>query len=147
MLDSRSHVVRIVSPSVSRLILVTVAAAIASIAAAYFLFPVRPELGGLAGLLFWTVATLAASALPVRLPRGTVVSVAAAPIIAVMVLGGPFAGAIVSVVGTTDPREIRGQVPWYGTLYNHAAAAIAVVVGGLALELVAGLDVAGLRAE
>ncbi len=30
-------------------------------------------------------------------------------------------------IGTTDDREIRGEVPWYGTLYNHASAAIAVV--------------------
>jgi putative nucleotidyltransferase with HDIG domain len=90
-------------------------------------------------LAFWTLATLAASALPVRLPRGTVVSVAAAPMIAVMALGGPLAAAIVGVIGTTDTRELRGEVPWYGTLYNHASAAIAIVVGGAAFEIVSAL--------
>ncbi|HET9394413.1 MAG TPA: hypothetical protein VFO36_00020, partial [Nitrospiraceae bacterium] len=127
------------SSNVRRLILATVAAAIVSIAAAYLLFPVHSELGSLPGLAFWTVATLAASALPVRLPRGTVVSVAAAPMIAVMALGGPLAAAIVGVIGTTDTRELRGQVPWYGTLYNHASAAIAIVVGGAAFEGVSAL--------
>ena len=123
------------SQAVRRLILVTVAAAIVLIAAAYLLFPIRPEIGGIPGLLFWTVATLGASALPVRLPRGSVVSVAAAPMIAVMVLGGPFAAAIVGLIGTTDSREVRGQVPWYGTLYNHASAVIAIIAGAVAFEV------------
>jgi putative nucleotidyltransferase with HDIG domain len=56
--------------------------------------------------------------------------------IAVMALGGPFASAVVGVIGTTDTREIRGQVPWYGTLYNHASAVIAIVLGGVAHEFV-----------
>jgi putative nucleotidyltransferase with HDIG domain len=86
------------------------------------------------GVLFWTLAMLLASALPVRLPRGTVVSVAAAPMIAVFVLGGPFAAAIVSIIGTTDARELRGKVPWYGTVFNHASAAIAVIAAGIVFE-------------
>ncbi len=78
--------------------------------------------------------TLLASSMPVRLPRGSVVSVSAAPIVAALFLGGPFAGAFVALVGTLDPREVRGQVPWYGTLFNHAAIVIAVVLGGPVLE-------------
>ena len=117
--------------NVVRLILATIAAAILVIAAAFFLFPIRPEIGGPPGLLFWTIATLAASALPVRLPRGVVVSVASAPILASMLLGGPTAAALVSLIGTTDEREIRGRVPWYGTVYNHAAAATSAAVAGI----------------
>ena len=123
------------NPSVRRLILITVAAAVVATAAAYFLFPVRAALGGVAGLVFWVAATLVASALPVRLPRGTVVSVAAAPMIAVIVLGGPFAAAIVSFLGTTDAREVRGQVPWYGTLFNHSAAVLSAVAGGVVFDV------------
>ena len=37
-----------------------------------------------AGLLFWTLVTLVASALPVRMPRGTMVGVSIAPLIAVL---------------------------------------------------------------
>ena len=128
--------VRVVSPNVSRLIFAAVAAAIVTIAAAYLLFPVHEELGGPVGLLYWTAATLAASALPVRLPRGTVVSVAAAPMIAVMALGGPLAAAVVGLIGTTDSREVRGEVPWYGTLYNHASAVIAIFAGAVVSEIV-----------
>jgi putative nucleotidyltransferase with HDIG domain len=99
------------------------------------LFPIRPEIGGVPGLIFWTLATLVASALPVRLPRGSVVSVGSAPILASMILGGPAAAAIVSFIGTTDEREVRGQVPWYGTLYNHSAAAASVAVAGMLYEI------------
>ena len=132
--------VRVVSPNVSRLIFAAVAAAIVTIAAAYLLFPVHEELGGPVGLLYWTAATLAASALPVRLPRGTVVSVAAAPMIAVMALGGPLAAAVVGLIGTTDSREVRGEVPWYGTLYNHASAVIAIFAGAVVSEIVYGFE-------
>jgi putative nucleotidyltransferase with HDIG domain len=53
-----------------------------------------------------------------------------------MILGGPFAASIVTLIGTTDEREIRGQVPWYGTLFNHCAAALSVVLGGAVFEAV-----------
>jgi putative nucleotidyltransferase with HDIG domain len=124
-----------VSRNVRRLILATVAAAILAIAAAYYLFPIRPEIGGAAGLAFWTVATLVASALPVRLPRGIIVSVAAAPMVAAMILGGPLAAAGVAVLGTTDTREVRGQVPWYGTVFNHASQVVAVFIGAAAYDV------------
>lgn len=53
-----------------------------------------------------------------------------------MILGGPAAAAIVSFIGTTDEREIRGQVPWYGTLYNHSAAAASIAVAGMLYDFV-----------
>src|SRR5690349_10373136 len=46
----------------------------------------------LLGVLFWTTLTLVASALPVRLPRGTQQGVALAPVIAALTLGGPAVG-------------------------------------------------------
>jgi putative nucleotidyltransferase with HDIG domain len=124
-----------VNRRVRRLILITVAVAVLAIAAASVLYPIRPEIGGLPGLAFWTLAMLLASALPVRLPRGTFVSVAAAPMIAVFVLGGPLAAALVSFVGTTEAREIRGKVPWYGTVFNHASAVVVVILAGSAFEV------------
>ena len=41
------------------------------------------------GIAFWTVVTLVASALPVRMPRGMLVTVSIAPLIAATSLGGP----------------------------------------------------------
>ncbi|HEX2767480.1 MAG TPA: HD-GYP domain-containing protein [Candidatus Limnocylindria bacterium] len=124
--------------NVVRLILATVAAAILVIAAALFLFPLRAEIAGPVGLVYWTAATLAASAMPIRLPRGSAVSVASAPILASLFLGGPAAAVIVAAIGTTDERELRGEVPWYGTLYNHASAVAAVGVAGILFELLRG---------
>jgi len=121
--------------SVSRLIVITVAAAILVIASASFLFPIRSEIGGAVGIAFWTVATLVASAMPVKLPRGTTISVGAAPILASIILGGPVAAALVAFVGTTEKRELGGAVPWYGTLYNHFALAASACLGGVTFEV------------
>src|SRR5512135_1627509 len=74
----------------------------------------------LAGLAFWILVTVFASALPVRMPRGSIVSVSIAPIVASMALGGPVAAGWVAALGSTEVRELRGRVPWYGTLFNHA---------------------------
>jgi putative nucleotidyltransferase with HDIG domain len=128
-----------VSATVSRLVSSTVAVAILVFAAATFLLPPRAGIGGESGafaigLAFWTGLTLIASALPVRLPRGTVASVSVAPILATIALGGPAAAAIVGFIGTTDSREARGQVPWYGTLFNHAVIVIAAVIAGFVYE-------------
>ena len=121
---------------VRSLVLATSAAAAISVAAAALWFPVRPEISGPGGVAFWVILTVGSGALPVRLPQGTVVSVSAAPLIGSLVLGGPFAAAIVAAIGTTDSREIRGEVPWYGTLFNHAAIVASVVLGGCVYEVI-----------
>ena len=81
--------------------------------------------------LFWTLLTLLASALPVQLPRGTHQAVAMAPIVAAMSLGGPAVGGWVAAIGTTEMRELRGRIPWYGSLANHAGATLPAIVGGV----------------
>src|SRR5512141_1159467 len=60
------------------------------------------DLQVLLGLVFWIVLTLFAGALPVRMPQGTMVSVALAPIVAAMALGGPVAAGWVALLGTTE---------------------------------------------
>jgi putative nucleotidyltransferase with HDIG domain len=70
--------------------------------------------------------------MPVRI-RGTVISVSFAPIVAATLLGGPAAAGWVALLGTTELREIRGRVPWYGTLFNHAGVAFPAMVAGWAL--------------
>ena len=90
------------------------------------------------GLAFWTLITLFAGALPVKLPRGALVSVAIAPIVAVMSLGGPVAAGVVALVGSTELREVRGRVPWYGTASNHAGIVLPALIGSLFCELIRG---------
>ncbi len=86
------------------------------------------------GLTFWTLAALLASALPVQMPGGILVTVSIAPIIAATSLGGPFAGGIVALIGSTELRELRGRVPWYGSLANHAGLVLPAVACGLVIE-------------
>src|SRR5689334_7367808 len=83
------------------------------------------------GIGFWILITLVTSALPVRLPLGTHQAVSMAPIVASMVLGGPAVAGWVAAVGTTELREVRGRIPWYGTLANHAGATLPAVVAGV----------------
>lgn len=91
-----------------------------------------------AGVAFWIAITLVASALPVRLSDGVQVAVSTAPLMAAAVLGGPTAAGIVALVGTTDHRELRGRIAWYGTLANHAIIVLPVVIGALVIKAVLG---------
>jgi HD-GYP domain-containing protein (c-di-GMP phosphodiesterase class II) len=90
------------------------------------------------GLAFWTAVTAFASALPVRMPRGMLVTVSIAPIVAATALGGPAAGGWIALVGSTEIRELRGRVPWYGTLANHAGLVLPAVAGGIVIEAIRG---------
>ena len=56
-------------------------------------------------------------------------------IIAAMALGGPTAGALVAMLSTIERRELR-EVPWYGTLANHAALTFSAVIGGVVLLVI-----------
>jgi putative nucleotidyltransferase with HDIG domain len=92
----------------------------------------------IAGLAYWIALCLAAQALPVRFPRGMVIAVSSAPIIAAMALGGPAAAGWVALIGVTEIREIRGRIPWYGTAANHAGIVVAAVLGGCVTYLLKG---------
>jgi len=125
-----------------------VTASVVALAIATLVFPVDqriavgiPEIPGLSaanrlaiemalGVAFWTLLTLISSSLPVKLPHGTYQAVALAPLVAAMSLGGPAVAGWVAVIGTTESREIRGRIPWYGTLINHAGVVLPVVVAG-----------------
>jgi putative nucleotidyltransferase with HDIG domain len=123
-----------------------VVATLVVLLATSFLFAIHPEIGiefdgnagisgpeKLLGVGFWIVVSLFASALPVRMPGGMMVTVSIAPIIAVANLGGPAAAVWVGVLGTTELREIRGRIPWYGTLANHAGIALPIALGSWVL--------------
>ena len=85
------------------------------------------------GVAFWVLVSLFASALPVRMPGGMLVTVSIAPVMAAASLGGPAAAAWVALLGSTEVRELRGRVPWYGTLANHAGIVLPVALGATVL--------------
>lgn len=87
--------------------------------------------GILIGVAFWTLLTLIASALPVTLPQGTQQAVAMAPVLAALSLGGPAVGGWVAALGVTEMREVRGRIPWYGSLANHAGLVLPAVAAGI----------------
>ena len=91
-----------------------------------------------AGVAFWCLLCLFASALPVRMPRGMFVAVSTAPILGAMALGGPAVAAWVALIGTTELRELRGGIPWYGTVANHAAIVPAVATAGMVAHFIGG---------
>lgn len=84
-----------------------------------------------AGLLFWMVLGLGGSLRPASLGGHAVLTFHLPFIVAAMLLGGPVAGSWVAFVSTIELRELK-EVPWYGTLANHAAQALGAVVGGIA---------------
>jgi putative nucleotidyltransferase with HDIG domain len=132
------------SSGLKRYIVGVVAASAIALVVTTLVIPVDPQIGvGLemfgawaptVGVFFWCVIALVASALPVRMPRGTMVGVSIAPIIAATALGGPVAGGWVAAIGTTEMRELRGRIPWYGTLANHAGLILPALAAGWTIE-------------
>jgi len=124
-----------------------VATSVIALVATTLMFPVTNQMAiasgfeflgdnaAIGGLAFWIGATLVASAIPVRLPRGGTFAVSYSTILAATILGGPGAGAWVGLLGTTEMREVRGRVPWYGSLTNHAGVVIPTVAAGLVMQL------------
>ena len=92
--------------------------------------------GSIRDIAFWVAVTIVVSAVPVRVPRGSLVSVSIAPILAAAILDGPTAAGLVAAIGSTELRELRRQIPWYGSLYNHAIVVIPAVLAGAIYRLV-----------
>lgn len=94
--------------------------------------PRLPDLAGDAstsGLLFWVALGLLGSLRTTALGRRAVLTFHLPFIVAAMTLGGPVAGGWVAAISSLELRELR-EVPWFGTLANHADLALAGVVGG-----------------
>jgi putative nucleotidyltransferase with HDIG domain len=89
-----------------------------------------------AGVLFWIGISLAGSSLAVRMPGGSLLDVSFAPMVAALSLGGPAAAGWVGIVGSTQVREIRGQVPWYGVVANHCVITVPAILSAVILQSV-----------
>ena len=113
------------------------------LAGAVVLCPLGPAIsinggqgGVIGGVVFWVGLALAGSSLAVRMPNGSMLDVAFAPVIAAVSLGGPAVGAWVGLFGTTQRRELRGEVPWYGVLANHCAIMAPAILSAFALQAI-----------
>ena len=74
--------------------------------------------------------TLAASAVTADSTKGFVLIATTAPICVAAALGGPVAGALVALIGSTERRELRRGFPWYGLVGNHAELVLAAFAAG-----------------
>ena len=106
------------------------------LAAAIVVWPVRPEIGGVQGIIFWTALTFVASVAsgdapqgPDRLGRFRTVGRGHVPGRA------DRDGDRRVIAGTFDLRELRGRVPWYGMLNDRACFVIAAVSSGRFCEV------------
>jgi diguanylate cyclase (GGDEF)-like protein len=93
-------------------------------------------LATLVGAMFWAALTLLSSSVSAELPEGARIVWVLAPLVATMSLGGPLVAAWVAAIATTEPRELRGGVPWYGVLNNHAQFVVSAVLGATVMGVV-----------
>jgi len=121
-----------------------IVAGLAALAWASVTFPIWPAIsltqaggreGILLGVLFWIALGLLGGTRIERLHGPGVLTFHLPFIIAATALGGPVAGGWVAMIATLEAREIR-EVPWYGTLANHSAMALAAVLAGVVFDLV-----------
>lgn len=119
----------------------TIVVGLASLAWAAATFPIDESIsltaaggreGILLGLIFWIAIGLLGGTRVERMHGHGVLTFHLPFIIAAMAVGGPTAGGIVALVSTMERRELR-EVPWYGTVANHAALTLSAVVGGVLL--------------
>ena len=96
--------------------------------------------GPASAVIFWVTLVFLGSSLSVRLPIGNYVDVSFAPLMASVCLGGPAVAAWTAVLGSTQVREFRREVPWYGVIANHCGIALPAIVAAFALEAVPGRD-------
>ena len=92
----------------------------------------------LSRVLFWIGVTAVASALPVKLPAGVHATMTTAPALAAVfdpALPNPFAAVWIALLGSIELRDLRRELPWYGTLYNRSNYALAAFASYTVLAL------------
>ena len=117
------------------LVYLVLLAATAVIVSASFPAPAGIDLGR---IFFWVLITFALAALPVRLPGGIVAHTTTAPLIAAVFDAGlpnPFAIVWIALIGTIEIRDLRRQIPLWGTLYNRANYVLATFAAWVAVRL------------
>ncbi len=133
----------------------TIVAGLAALLWASLAFPIWPTIsltqaggpeGILLGLVFWILIGLLGGTRVQHLHGYGVLTFHLPFIIAATALGGPVAGGWVAMVSTFEAREIR-EVPWYGTLANHSAMALAAVLAGVVFYLVRNVAFGGVTQE
>ena len=132
MLPSRAVVAVTALPTVAAVIaLAWIVAAFplqGAIAPPFTLASLDPAVTGLA---LWIVLGLATSSRSEAGEGRVTITYGVGPIVGAWALGGPAAGVWVALLGTFELRELRGDVPWYGVVANHATQVLVAAAGGI----------------
>lgn len=125
-------------PSKLRLLVYgVVAAGVLVLVGVSFPLPAGVDIGR---IFFWTVVTVVLAAMPVRLPGGVVAHTTTAPLIAAVfdsALPNPFAVCWIALLGTLEIRDIRRQLPVWGSLYNRFDYVLSAFAASLAVQFTA----------
>ncbi len=119
--------------------------AAAVVVATTALFPLRSALAlpfapfglesAVGGLVVWILVGLATSSRSSIEEGRLAVVYGVGPVVAAAALGGPAAAVWVALVGSTERRELTGEVPWYGVFANHGMLVIPAAVCGVVIEV------------
>ncbi len=94
-----------------------------------------PDRIDVARMGLWVAMTLIAAEFPVKLEGGVVLHTTTASLIAAVFDSGlpqPFASCWVALIGTIELRDLRRELPWYGTVYNRSVYVLATFAAWLA---------------
>lgn len=83
------------------------------------------------GLAIWILVGLATSSRSIADEGRVTLLYGVGPIVGAWALGGPAAGVWVALIGTFELRELRGSIPWYGVVANHAMQVLPAAIGGV----------------
>jgi putative nucleotidyltransferase with HDIG domain len=61
-------------------------------------------------------------------------------LVAAVTLGGPAAAAWVGLLGSTQARELRREVPWYGVVANHCGIMAPAIIAAFVLQAIPGRE-------
>ncbi len=101
-----------------------------------FLHP-RPR-ENLASLLLWTITVAVVELLPVPVSKDLRLSLSYPILLGVAILyRDPWIVALVTFVGSSDPREVARTIPILTALFNRSQLAISLFIGTLTLSAVA----------
>ncbi len=107
--------------------------------------PSPPNLD-LGRMFFWATITVFAAAFPVRLSGGVYATTTTAPVLAAVfdtALPSPLAVALVALIGSLELRDLRRELPWWGTVYNRSNYSLAAVAAWLMFDATRGALGAG----
>ena len=127
-----------VPPKIRLLVYAVIAAGLVVLTKVSIPIPGGLDLGR---LFFWTFVTLVLSSLPIRLPGGMFAHTATAPLIAAVfdsALPNPFAVCWIALIGTIELRDLRRDLPFFGTLYNRFDYLLAAFAAWVAVQVTNG---------